>query len=148
MRLLVALLLVASVLHTQLAVGCHCHHEAGDASAHTGCQHGDLFDRHDDHSDHIGHGSHNGLFGATCDHDHPLPAPKPCDGCAECEQGDPVGLRMEASFDCAEAALLVTWTASAPIESSQCFCCRLLDKQATVPDGVRLLLACGTLLRI
>lgn len=142
MRPFAVLLLVASVLHSQLAMGCHCMHETNGVSAHDGCRHGGLFDGHS------GHGGHSGLFGAICDHDHPLPAPQPCDGCAECEKGDPVGLRMGASSDLAEVTSVVTWAALIPAGNSQDAVRWLLRKPSTVPDGARSLLESGTLLRI
>jgi hypothetical protein len=128
MRLLIALLLVASVLHTQLAVGCHCHHEGQEAATHVGCQHDEFFGEH-------------------ADHDHPLPAPTPCDGCAECEKGDPVGLRIEASPELGVASLLTVWTAP-PVELLSTTVRHSQHQQSAPPDGARSLLACGTLLRI
>ena len=135
MRLLVALLLVASVLHTQLAVGCHCQHETCCDECvveHVGCQHGP----------HHGHGS---LSGGECHHGQPIPVP--CDGCPECEASDPVGLRMEASSELDGAALLTVWTAP-PVEGSPTIRRLSQHRPSTPPDGVRSLLACGTLLRI
>lgn len=128
MRFLVALMLVASVLHMQLAVGCHCHHEGQEVATHAGCQHGELF------SEHAGH-------------EHPTPAPTPCDGCAECEKGDPVGLRIEASPELGIASFLTVWTAP-PVELLSVTFRHLQHRQSATPDGVRSLLACGTLLRI
>lgn len=128
MRFLTALLLIASVLHAQLAVGCHCHHEGQEEATHVGCHHGELFGEH-------------------AEHDHPSPTPKPCDGCAECEQGDPVGLRIEASPELGAASLLTVWTAP-PVELLSAIVRHSQHRQSAPPDGVRSLLACGTLLRI
>ena len=128
MRSLVALLLTASVLHAQLAVGCHCQCEGEADATHAGCQHDELF------SEHAGH-------------DHPLPAPSPCDGCAECEQGDPVGLRMEASSELGDASLLTVWT-EPPVEVLSKTVRPTQNRQSALSDGVRSLFACGTLLRI
>jgi hypothetical protein len=127
MRLLVALLLVAAVLHTQLAEGCYCHHEARHEAAHAGSPHGDLPDA-----------ERGG---------HPTPTPSPCNGCAHCEQGDPVGLRVEAPLDVNPADQVIAWGAPAAEVLSAALrpAARLVT---TPPDCGRSLLACGTLLRI
>ena len=128
MRFLVALLLVASVLHTQLAVGCHCHHEGHDEAAHGDCLHGVSFEVHEDHRD-------------------DSRSSNPCDGCAECEKGDPVAVRMAASPDGSPSVELTVWMAP-PAKATSGVVQHERNNAAPPPAGVRSLLACGTLLRI
>ena len=139
MRSLVALLLVASVLHTQLAVGCHCQHETGCDTCeaeHAACEPSCLW-----HADRHGHGA----AGLICDQDHP--APMPCDGCPQCAAADPIGLRLEASSDLDAPVQLSVWVMSS-VELLSTTVRHSRRRQSAPPDGVPSLLACGTLLRI
>lgn len=146
MRSLVALMLVASVLQAQLAVGCHCQHEF-DCESHSADAAEHCYWHGDDIGGHVHHVHHSGNSAEFCDEEHPIPAHHQCDGCPECKAADPVGLRMEASSELDISAPLTVWV-SHPIEGMLNSRQISPHRQSPSPDGPRSLLACGTLLRI
>lgn len=146
MRAVLALLLVASVLHTQLAVGCHCQ-QAFDAESH-GADVGDCCNWHcgaaDGHRHPADHDGDSAKAGAT---EHHIPAHPPCDNCPDCKAGDPIGLRMEGASELGGGSLIAVWTPT-PAKAVLAWVRHAQYRQSSPACGVRSLLACGMLLRI